>query len=642
MSSLHLNDKAIDLIAIGRSSVDLYGEQIGGRLEDMGTFAKYVGGSPTNTAIAAARLGLKSGLLTRVGADHMGRFIREELLREGVDVRGVHTDPARLTALVVLGIRNRESFPLIFYRENCADMALCVQDLDAAYLASARAVLINGTHLSTPGVFAVSLSAAQQVKANGGRVIFDVDYRPVLWGLTAKDLGENRFVFSTAVTERLQAALPWCDLIVGTEEEFCILGGSERLIAAIQNIRAQTKATLVCKRGARGCVAFAGAIPDDIESGLVVPGFKIDVLNVLGAGDAFMGGFLRGWLRDETLEESCRMGNACGAIVVSRHGCAPAMPTWAELQSLLRTAGELPSESFIRHLDHVHWAATRAHAYPELMVLAIDHRSQFEDPANFGAVDRERIAAFKTLGLRALHAVARQDRRFGVLLDGRYGFEALSEAADLPYWTGRPIEIPHSRPLEFEGSADVAVELSSWPLNQVVKCLVTYHPDDPVDLKERQDRQLQRLFDACRKTRHELLLEIILPRAMPVDSQTMSRALSGIYALDVRPDWWKLPPSGSAAHWQAIQDTIGQEDPLCRGVLLLGLSQPEAELIACFATAAPFAIVKGFAIGRTIFQDAARAWFAGSMSDDDACKAMAANFSRLVNAWRSARTAAAV
>src|SRR5882757_1138452 len=144
-------DNTIDLIAIGRSSVDLYGEQIGGRLEDMGSFAKYVGGSPANAAIAAARLGLRSGLVTRVGADHMGRYIREELIREGVDVRGVHTDPNRLTALVLLGIRDRETFPLIFYRENCADMALCEQDLDPALLAAARAALITGTHLSTPG-----------------------------------------------------------------------------------------------------------------------------------------------------------------------------------------------------------------------------------------------------------------------------------------------------------------------------------------------------------------------------------------------------------------------------------------------------------------------------------------------------------
>ncbi len=162
------------------------------------------------------------------------------------------------------------------------------------------------------------------------------------------------------VTACLQTALPWCDLIVGTEEELCILGGSEQLLAAIKNIRAQTTATLVCKRGARGCVAFAAGFPTSIESGLVVPGFQIEVLNVLGAGDAFMGGFLRGWLREETLEECCRLGNACGAIVVSRHGCAPAMPTWQELRSLLGTAGAPVTESFTRHLDHVHWAGTRS------------------------------------------------------------------------------------------------------------------------------------------------------------------------------------------------------------------------------------------------------------------------------------------
>src|SRR5262245_22003529 len=119
----------LDLVTIGRSSVDLYGQQIGGRLEDMATFAKYVGGSPTNTAVGAARLGLRSGLVTRVGADHMGRFIREQLEIEGVDASRVVSDSQRLTALVILGVRDRSNFPLLFYRENCADMALQVSDL---------------------------------------------------------------------------------------------------------------------------------------------------------------------------------------------------------------------------------------------------------------------------------------------------------------------------------------------------------------------------------------------------------------------------------------------------------------------------------------------------------------------------------
>ena len=123
-------DPRLDVITIGRSSVDLYGAQVGGRLEDMATFSKAVGGCPTNIAIGTARLGLKSGLITRVGDEHMGRFIREQCAREGVDVAGIRTDPVRLTALVLLGIRDEKTFPLIFYRDNCADSALDESDID--------------------------------------------------------------------------------------------------------------------------------------------------------------------------------------------------------------------------------------------------------------------------------------------------------------------------------------------------------------------------------------------------------------------------------------------------------------------------------------------------------------------------------
>ncbi|HME39251.1 MAG TPA: 5-dehydro-2-deoxygluconokinase [Steroidobacteraceae bacterium] len=634
-------DTALDLIAVGRSSVDLYGEQIGGRLEDMGSFAKYVGGSPTNTAVAAARLGLKSGLLTRVGADHMGRFIREQLIREGVEVRGVLADPQRLTALVLLGIRDRESFPLIFFRENCADMALCEQDLDAAWLASARAVLINGTHLSTPGVYAASVAAARHVKAAGGRVVFDVDYRPVLWGLTPKDLGENRFVAHDAVTRRLQAVSPLCDLIVGTEEEVRILGGAEDTVAALKNIRARTAATLVCKRGEYGCVVFAGPVPDSLEEGLIAPGFHVEVYNVLGAGDAFMGGFLRGWLRDEPIEQCCRLGNACGAIVVSRHGCAPAMPTWPELELFFATHDRKFRLREDYELEHVHWATSRARSDDEMCVLAIDHRNQFENLAAELGADPERISRFKMLGLRAVDCAARGDARFGVLLDGRYGFDALARSADYPYWVGRPIEVPGSRPLEFECSADVATELNTWPLTHIVKCLILFHPDDAADLRERQERQLGRLFDACRKTRHELLVEVMLPAPLPVDEHTVARAISSIYRIGVRPDWWKLEPSANPAAFENIESAIMRGDPHCRGVLLRGRSAPEDELAVWFAAAARCKIVKGLAVGCPIFEAVAREWFCGRVGDEAAVNGMAERLAMLAGAWRQARTEAA-
>ena len=320
-----MNDRRrrFDLVCMGRAAVDLYGEQIGGRLEDMQSFAKYLGGSPANTAVGASRLGLQVAMLTRVGDEHLGRFVRETLDAEGVDTSHVRTDPARLTALVFLGIRDRDTFPLVFYREQCADMGLVADDVDPAFIASARALLISGTHLSQPPTFEACLKAMQAARAAGTRVVLDIDYRPVLWGLTAPGLGERRFVASPQVSAQLQRVLSLCDLIVGTEEEIHIAGGSDDSRVALAAIRQHSPALIVMKRGPTGCVAYAA----DIDGGVAGPGFAVEVFNVLGAGDAFMAGLLRGWVRGAPLAEALRYANACGALVVSRNGCAPAMPS---------------------------------------------------------------------------------------------------------------------------------------------------------------------------------------------------------------------------------------------------------------------------------------------------------------------------
>ena len=631
-----IGSRKLDLITVGRSSVDLSGEQVGGRLEDMGSFAKYVGGSPTNTAVGAARLGLHAGLLTRVGDDHFGRFIREELVRCGVDVSGVITDQRRLTALAVLGIRDERRFPLLFYRENCADMALCEADVDAAFIGRAGAVLINGTHLSQPGVRAASTRAAGLARAAGGRVVFDIDYRPVLWGLTAPDAGENRYVASAAVTSRLQEIAPLCDLIVGTEEEFHILGGSTDTVSALRAVRARTAALLVCKLGADGCVAFAGPVGTSLESGTKAPGFDVEVFNILGAGDAFMSGFLRGWLRGSPIETCCRYGNACGAIVVSRHGCAPAMPTWEELTAFLD--GKWPRRlRDSAELEHLHRATTRAPRPAELLVLAIDHRGPLETLAAEVDAGESALEEFKALAIDAVDRVARGDPRYGILLDSQFGRRALERAADFPYWIGRPIEQSGSRPLAFDGAADVGSTLRTWPQTHVVKCLVRYHPDDPQTLRQEQEERLELLHSACRETRHELLLEVIASPYGKVARDTTARVLERLYDLGIRPDWWKLEPSEEPDAWAAIQSTVRRRDPLCRGILVLGLASDAESLASAFQAAAPFELVRGFAVGRTIFAEPARRRLAGEIGDAETVAALAANLQAVVAAWRRAR-----
>ncbi|MBI2769023.1 MAG: 5-dehydro-2-deoxygluconokinase [Burkholderiales bacterium] len=633
--------RQFDLICVGRAAVDLYGDQIGGRLEDMQSFSKYLGGSPANTAVGVARLGLKPAMLTRVGDEHNGRFVREALAAEGVDVGHVKTDPKRLTALVFLGIQDRETFPLVFYRDNCADMGISAEDFDADFIASATGLLISGTHLSQPQTYKACRLAMALAKARGTRVVLDIDYRPVLWGLTSPGMGEQRFVPSSEVSAHLQTVIPECDLVVGTEEEIHIAGGSTDTLAALRRLRELTKAVLVVKRGPMGCVVFDGAIPADIELGHKGPGFPVEVFNVLGAGDAFMAGFLRGWLRDEPLAECCTWANACGAIVVSRHGCAPAMASWEELQDFVRNGSPTRRLREDARLEHLHRATTRTRRWDELVVLAFDHRSQLEEMAARHGAGSGRISQFKRLIAEGARRGAGKRTGVGVILDGRFGEEVLPSVTGKGWWVARPVELPGSRPLAFEAGPGLALEMRTWPAEHVAKCLVSYHPRDDAALRAVQLDSLALLQQASTATGHEFLVEVIPPREMQRDPTTLVTAMEQIYAAGIYPDWWKLPPCDGDEEWRSIASVIHERDRHCRGVLVLGLEASEQELERSFRIAAPHAICRGFAVGRSIFADAAALWFAGAATDEQVIDDISQRYARLITRWDEARAGVA-
>ena len=627
--------KTLDVITIGRSSVDLYGAQVGGRLEDMASFQKYIGGSPTNMAAGTARLGMRSALITRVGDEHMGRFIREELAREGVDVRGVKTDKDRLTALVLLGIRDEKQFPLIFYRENCADMALCEDDIDEDLIAEARAVVATGTHLSNPSTEAAVLKALSLARKHGARTALDIDYRPNLWGLAGHGAGEERFIESAQVTAKLQSTLHLFDLIVGTEEEFHIAGGTTDTVAALRAVRAVSAATLVCKRGPMGAVAFAGPVPGSLDNGDTGPGFPIEVFNVLGAGDGFMSGLIRGWMDDEPWPVALKYANACGAFAVSRHGCTPAYPSWDELQFFLNRGVQTPALRKDAALEQMHWSTNRRKRWAEVRAFAFDHRVQLE---TIPGATPERISAFKELCLDATLAVSQGRDGFGLLCDSRLGRTALYRAAGQGLWIGRPVEWPTSRPLTLEPEigADFG-GLSEWPLEHVVKVLCFCHPDDAKDMQAAQEHTVQRLFQACRRNRLEMLLEVIPSKVGPVEDDTTARLVSRFYDLGIYPDWWKLEPMQTARAWELTCAAIAERDPHVQGVVVLGLGQTEAELAASFRLAARHDLVKGFAVGRTIHGEVGRDWFDGKIDDKTAVATLAANYQRMCDHWDQAR-----
>lgn len=335
-----MSEPAYDLVTVGRSSIDLYSNDPGAPFPEITGFGAFVGGCPTNIAVGTRRLGLRSALLTCVGDDPVGEFVLRFLRGEGVETGFVPVKRGYRTSAVLLGIEPPDRFPLVFYRDRPPDLELTIDDALAAPLDRCRALLFTGTGLTREPSRSATLLAAERARAAGAEVVLDLDFRPDQW--------HDPRAFGVAV----RAALPLCHLVIGTEEETravilekasdVSVGDSQisgaqvagDLGRAIDAVLARGPRALVLKRGARGASVFqAGAPVIDTAP------FPVEVVNVLGAGDAFASGFLYGHLRGWDLGKSARMGNATGAIVVTKQGCANFMPTEREALDFVAARG---------------------------------------------------------------------------------------------------------------------------------------------------------------------------------------------------------------------------------------------------------------------------------------------------------------
>jgi 5-dehydro-2-deoxygluconokinase len=306
----------LEIITMGRVSVDLYPEQLGVSLAEVKTFAKSLGGSATNVAVAAARHGHGCAVVTRVGDDGFGAYVRAALKGFGVDPRWVSTDPDLRTPLAFCEIFPPDDFPILFYRQPKApDINLRVEDLDLEAIAAVPLFWITGTGLSDEPSRSTTLAALEQ--HSGGITVFDLDYRPMLWA-------------SREETERLyREALQHATVAVGKQEEVEVAVGTGDPFEASRALLERGLELAVVKRGSKGVLARTAA-------GVVeAPPIEVEVVNGLGAGDAFGGALCHGLLSGWDPERMVRYANAAGAIVASRLACADDMPTREEVEQLL-------------------------------------------------------------------------------------------------------------------------------------------------------------------------------------------------------------------------------------------------------------------------------------------------------------------
>ncbi len=204
-------------------------------------------------------------------------------------------------------------------------------------------------------------------------------------------------------------------------------------------------------------------------------------------------------------------------------------------------------------------------------------------------------------------------------------------------WIGRPIEASGQFPLSFEFEGEISEHLADWPLTQTVKVLCPYRLDDDPEIRARHEQMIQKLDRACRHTGHEWLFEIITARnGNDPDFDAVASIMRRFYELGVRPDWWKLEPGRDEAYWNAAGQVIDTYDPWCQGIIVLGLDGSIDSISKSFGVAASQPWVKGFAVGRTLFAQAAKDWFAGTSDDATAVTTMRANYRSMVDAWDTA------
>lgn len=334
--------KTYDLLNMGRSGIDLYSNDVGAPFVNITSFAAYVGGSPTNICVGATRLGLKTALLTAVGNDPVGDFILHFLNNEKIDTQFIPRKAANRTSAVILGIEPPDKFPLVYYRDNCADINLTIDDALAAPIRDCKVFQFAGTNLSKEPSRSATMFAAEVARANGAKIVLDVDFRPDQW--------HDVRAFGVVI----RSVLRLVDVVIGTEDEINaamltdtaqmslthsqvsdtkVKGDTE---SAVRAMLEQGPESLLLKTGSKGARIYdrSGQVT---EAG----GFPVEIYNILGAGDAFGAGFLYGYVNGWSLYKSARLGNACGAIVVTKHGCANFMPTMPEIEAFVAGYGGL-------------------------------------------------------------------------------------------------------------------------------------------------------------------------------------------------------------------------------------------------------------------------------------------------------------
>ncbi len=329
MAGLSLSDVRASIargnfIIFGRAGMDFFAEPVGAKSEEAEVFHAGLGGSSANIAAGLCKLGQSSALVTSVSDDAVGRFCLNQLVRYGVDSRYVRSVGGEYRNSLAIYESRTENFQNVIYRNGAADFQVTEEDVDRVDLAPYGALVTAGTVFAAEPSRGATFRAFERARAAGLPVVFDIDYRPYSWPSPE------------VASDVLSRAGAMSDVIVGNDEEFGFMaGGIEKGLAKARDLAEEGVAIVIYKMGEKGAITFAGG--EEVRTGV----FPVEAIKPVGAGDTFMAGFLAALAEGRPLKEAVTRGSAAAAIVVTRPGCAPAMPTTQELDTFL--SGHLES-----------------------------------------------------------------------------------------------------------------------------------------------------------------------------------------------------------------------------------------------------------------------------------------------------------
>lgn len=590
------SNKLYDIIVAGPALVELRGQQQGCDLQQMLSFEKALGNGAPKIAVGLARLGAKAAVISAIGSDAMGKFVLETLSDEAVDTNQITIVSGAQTPLC---LKNNvtDADQAITY-SNATLESLADNALSDTFLTKSRALLILSACLKDKAINPSMYKAIKQAKEDQVKIILLLDE-------------------DVTLTNNFDDLLVLCDVIIGRELEYINLVKSEDIDSALQVLAKRCSSLLVVKQG-QSCY-----VPSQCHH----RGFNIEATK---ANISISGlGFIAAWLQEKTIEQCCEQANACETLM----SLNMESPSLDALSYFLDHQNQVVARSIqSAFFANLCYSSVQKRLKKPLFLLNLGDQKLWQKMAEPYNAKEDTINLAKQFMNEAISQGFENQNCAGIIFEDETTFDNKAWSSKLS-WMARSLEKPGETPLQFRTESELSSTLALWPKHHVAKVSVTYHPDDRYSLRGQQEVLLAQLHQACRFTKHGLLIDLLMPMNSLITAKTHSHIMQRFYELGIYPDYWQMAIPRDQRSWENIYSVIQESAPFCQGLFINAAAAPVPQLPTLIEIAGKEKICQGLVVGRTLFQQTVEQWFAKKIDDTMFVQILSDTFRETANLW---------